>query len=130
MPLPSEERLENSRKKILIVDDDETILHVLKGFFARKGFHVLAARDGLGAMETLKMENPSIVLTDLKMPSCTGADLIQFIRRNTMETPVVVMTAFPYLYPKEWNGSDVKAYFLKPFDIDEMFLAIQRILKG
>jgi two-component system response regulator AtoC len=81
-------------------------------------------------MEILKMENPSIVLTDLKMPSFSGADLIQFIRQNKNETPVVVMTAYPYLYPQKWNGNEVKAYFVKPFDIDEMFLAIQRILEG
>ena len=77
------------RKKILIVDDDETILHVLKGFFVRKGFQVLAAKDGFGALESLKMENPSIVLTDLKMPSFSGIDLIQFIRQNTKETWIV-----------------------------------------
>jgi len=118
------------RKKILIVDDDETILHMLKGFFARKGYHVSIAKDGFGALETLKMENPSIVLTDLKMPSFSGIDLIQFIRQNTIETPVVVMTAYPYLYPQKWNGNEVKAYFVKPFDIDEMFLSIQRILEG
>ena len=118
------------RKKILIVDDNETILHVLKGFFVRKGFQVLAARDGFGAMESLKMENPSIVLTDLKMPSFSGMDLIQYMRQNTKETPVVVMTAYPYLYPQKWNGNEVKAYFVKPFDIDEVFSSIQRILGG
>ena len=130
MSLPLGDRVEKNRKKILIVDDDETILHVLKGFFVRKGFQVLAARDGLGALESLKMENPSIVLTDLKMPSFSGIDLIQFIRQNTKETPVVVMTAYPYLYPQKWNGNEVKAYFVKPFDIDEVFLSIQRILEG
>jgi YesN/AraC family two-component response regulator len=76
------------------------------------------------------MENPSIVLTDLKMPSFSGIDLIQFIRQNKKETPVVVMTAYPYLYPQTRNGNEVKAYFVKPFDIDEVFLSIQRILEG
>jgi CheY-like chemotaxis protein len=75
-------------------------------------------------MERLKAENPAIVLTDLKMPSLSGIELIQFIRQNTKDTAIVVMTA----YPEEWAGKEVEAYFVKPFDIEEMFSAIQRIL--
>ncbi len=113
-----------NKKKILIVDDDETILHVLKRFFIREGFQVFVARDGIEAMERLKVEKPAIVLTDLKMPSLSGTELIQYIQKNTKETAIVVMTA----YPEEWSGSEVEACFVKPFDIDEMFSAIQRIV--
>jgi len=113
-----------NKKNILIVDDDETILHLLKRFFIREGFQVFVAKDGIEAMERLKAENPAIVLTDLKMPSLPGIELIQFIRKNTKDTAIVVMTA----YPEEWSGSEVEAYFVKPFDIEEVFSAIQRIL--
>jgi len=113
-----------NKKTILIVDDDETILHVLKRFFIREGFQVIVAKDGIEAMERLKTENPAIVLTDLKMPSLSGIELIQFIRQNTKDTAIVVMTA----YPEEWSGNEVEAYFVKPFDIEEMFSAMQRIL--
>jgi DNA-binding response OmpR family regulator len=113
-----------NKKRILIVDDDETILHMLRRFFIREGFQVFVARDGIEAMERLKVESPAIVLTDLKMPSLSGIDLIQYIQKNTKGTAVVVMTA----YPEEWSGSEVEACFVKPFDIDEMFLAIQRIV--
>jgi CheY-like chemotaxis protein len=113
-----------NKKNILIVDDDETILHILKRFFIREGFQVFVAKDGIEAMERLKAENPAIVLTDLKMPSLSGIELIQFIRQNTKDTAIVVMTA----YPEEWAGKEVEAYFVKPFDIEEMFSAIQRIL--
>lgn len=113
-----------NKKRILIVDDDETILHMLKRFFIREGFQVFVARDGIEAMERLKAESPSIVLTDLKIPSLSGIELIQYIQKNTKGTAVVVMTA----YPEEWSGSKVEACFVKPFDIDEMFSAIQRIV--
>ncbi len=113
-----------NKKKILIVDDDETILHVLKRFFIREGFQVFVAKDGKEAMERLKVENPAIVLTDLKMPSLSGIELIQYIQKNIKGTAIVVMTA----YPEEWSGSEVEACFVKPFDIDEMFSAIQRIV--
>jgi len=113
-----------NRKNILIVDDDETIIHLLKRFFIREGFQVLVAKDGIEAMERLKVETPAIVLTDLKMPSLSGIELIQYIRKNTKDTAIVVMTA----YPEEWSGSEVEACFVKPFDIGEMFSTIQRIV--
>ncbi len=113
-----------NRKNILIVDDDQTILHLLKRFFVREGFEVTVATDGIEAMERLKAENPAIVLTDLNIPSLSGNELIQYIRKNRKNTAIVVMTA----YPEEWSGNEAEAYFVKPFDIEEMFAAIQRIL--
>jgi DNA-binding response OmpR family regulator len=61
-------------KKILIVDDDETILHLLRKFFVARGFHILTARDGFVAMDQLKAENPDWVLTDLDMRLLSGSE--------------------------------------------------------
>ncbi len=123
----SQERPETfakNKKNILIVDDDETILHLLKRFFTREGFQVFVAKNGIEAIERLKAENPAIVLTDLKMQPLPGIELIRFIRKNTINTAIVVMTA----YPEEWSRREVEACFAKPFDVEEMFSAIQRIL--
>lgn len=120
----------NNSKKILIVDDDETILHVLKRFFDARGYQVLTEKDGLKAVEKLKVEKPAIVLTDIKIPSFSGVDLIKFIRQTMKEIPIIVMTAYPYLYPAKKNGNEVEAYFVKPFDIDEMFSSVKNILGG
>ncbi|MDI7259002.1 MAG: response regulator [Thermodesulfobacteriota bacterium] len=119
-----------NKKKILIVDDDETILYILKRFFVGRGFQVWVAKDGFEAMERLKAEKPALVLTDIKMPSFSGIDLIKFIRQNMKDVPIIVMTAFPHLYPEKRNENEVEAYYVKPFDIDEMFLSIERILGG
>ena len=119
-----------NKKKILIVDDDETILYILRRFFIGEGFEVLVAKDGLEAMERLKAENLSLVLTDIKMPSFSGIDLIRFIRQNMKGIPIVAMTAYPHLYPEKRNGNEVDAYFRKPFDINEMLLSVEKILGG
>jgi len=121
---PEPGRSEGNRKTILIVDDDETILHLLRRFFAREGFRVSIAKDGVEAIERLKEESPAVLLTDLKMPSLAGTELIQFVRKNGIRTAVVVMTA----YPEEWSGNDIGACFTKPFDLDEIFSAIRGIL--
>lgn len=118
-----------NKKKILIVDDDETILYILRRFFIGEGFEVLVAKDGLEAMERLKGEKLALVLTDIKMPSFSGIDLIKFIRQNMKGVPIVAMTAYPHLYPEKRNGNEVDAYFRKPFDINEMLLSIEKILR-
>ncbi len=119
-----------NRKRILIVDDDETILYILRRFFIGEGFEVLVAKDGSEAMERLKAENLSLVLTDIKMPSFSGIDLIRFTRQKMKGIPIVAMTAYPYLYPEKRNGNEVDAYFRKPFDINEMLSSIEKILGG
>ena len=119
-----------NKKKILIVDDDDTILHILRRFFIGEGFEVLVARDGSEALKRLKAENPALVLTDIKMPSFSGIDLIRFIRQNMKGIPIVAMTAYPHLYPEKKNGNEVDAYFRKPFDINEMLSSIEKILGG
>lgn len=118
----------SNSKRILIVDDDGTILHMLKRFFNARGYQVLAEKDGLKAVERLKVETPAIVLTGIKIPSFSGVDLIRFIRQTMKDIPIIVMTAYPYLYPEKRNGNEVEGYFIKPFDIDEMFSSVKRIL--
>jgi DNA-binding response OmpR family regulator len=128
--LSGREGFPKNKRKILIVDDDETILHTLRRFFLKEGFEVLTAQNGLEAKGRLEDEMPSLVLTDIKMPSFSGTDLIKFIRHNLKGLPIVAMTAYPHLYPEKRNGNEVEAYFLKPFDIHEMLSTIEKILGG
>ncbi len=119
-----------NKKKILIVDDDKTILYILRRFFIGEGYEVLVARNGLEALERLRAENPALVLTDMKMPSLSGTDLIKSIRQSMKGVRIVAMTAYPHLYPEKRNENEVDAYFRKPFDINEMLSSIERILGG
>ncbi len=117
-----------NKKKILIVDDDETILHILRRFFVGQGFEVFVAKDGAEAQERLRTETPALVLTDIKMPSISGIDLIQFIRRHRQGMPIIAMTAYPHLFPEKKKGNEVEACFIKPFDVHEMISTIEKIL--
>jgi DNA-binding response OmpR family regulator len=124
------ENFPKNKKKILIVDDDEPILHTLRRFFLREGFEVWIARNGLEAKGRLEAERPSLILTDIKMPSFSGIELIKFVHHHLKGIPIVAMTAYPHLYPEKRNGNEVEAYFLKPFDIHEMLSTIEKILGG
>lgn len=122
------EPLSKDRKKILIVDDDPTILYLLRKIFTGRGFQVSVAKDGLEAVERLKTEIPSLVITDLKTPTLSGADLISSIRQTKNDLPIIVMTAYPNLYPEKKDDKEIKAYFRKPFDINEMLSSVEKIL--
>jgi len=93
-----------------------------------RGYQVSVAKDGLEAIERIKTEIPVLVITDLKTPSLTGTDLISSIRRTQNDLPIIVMTAYPNLYPEKKEDKEIKAYFRKPFDIYEMLSAVERIL--
>ena len=122
------ESLSKDRKKILIVDDDQTILYLLRKIFMGRGFQISVAKDGLEAIERLRAERPDLVITDLKTPSLSGGDLISSIRRAQSNLPIIVMTAYSNLYPEKKEDKDIKAYFRKPFDINEMISSVQKIL--
>lgn len=118
------------RKKILIIDDDETILYLLKKVFIGRGFEVSVAKDGMEAINKLKKEAPALVITDLKTPSLSGKDLILSIRAINQDLPIIIMTAYPNLYQEKKGEKEVQGYFRKPFDINDMISSVEATIKN
>ncbi len=80
--------------KILIVDDEKTMIETLRRGLRTSGFQVFEALNGVDALEILNTEpEVDIVITDYAMPQMTGLDLLKEIRR-TSGMPVVLMTAY------------------------------------
>lgn len=117
------------KKKILIIDDDETILHLLRKVFIGKGYEVSVAMDGREAIDKLKRDLPALVITDLKTPSLSGKDLILSIRATKQDLPIIIMTAYPNLYQEKKGDKQIQDYFRKPFDINEMISSVEAIIK-
>lgn len=78
--------------KLLIVDDESDIRDELVDYFTHKRYAVDAARDGLDAFERFWRTPPDIVVTDLKMPRCTGDELTRRIRELDRDVPIIVAT--------------------------------------
>jgi len=78
--------------KILLVDDEEGVRRVLHISLADAGYRVFEAADGSEALEIFKKENPSIVLTDIKMPGMDGVDLLRRIKHENPEVEVIMIT--------------------------------------
>lgn len=114
---------------ILIVDDEERIRKVLKINLKNK-YRILLAADGFSAMEYLKNETVHLLLTDLKMPGMGGMALLDFVQKNYIQIPVILITAHGTI---ENAVSAMKAgaydYVLKPINIAELEHLIQRALQ-
>jgi len=79
--------------KILVIDDSRyTRLPIVK-FLASNGFEVLEAENGLLGLDVLKKEKPDAVITDLLMPEMDGYELLERLRSDGSQVPVIVITA-------------------------------------
>ena len=79
--------------RILIVDDEESILQSLTRIFTREGHQVFTAPEGKSGLDLLRKESINVLVTDLVMPGMDGADLLKAARAVSPETEVVMMTA-------------------------------------
>lgn len=80
------------KKKILVVDDEEKIVAVLKAYLEAEGYAVFTAYSGQQALEIFRQTSPSLVMLDLMLPDIPGEEVCRVIRR-TSRTPIIMLTA-------------------------------------
>jgi len=116
--------------KILVVDDEPDILEFLSYNLEKEGFLVETAENGKQALEKAKKNQPDIVLLDVMMPEMDGFSLAEEIIQINPEIPFVFLTA-KKLKEDKIKGLQLGAddYIVKPFEVDELILRIQNILK-
>jgi len=115
---------------ILVVDDDENLRWVTQTQLEDAGYLVSTVASGEAALIALDKHRPSLVLTDLKMPGISGLELLQQIRSQEPDLPVVIMTAFGTI---QSAVQAVKAgaydYLTKPIDQEDLLLVVNRALE-
>ncbi len=123
----------NREKKVLIVDDNESLLMALEYSIQQAGYTVLKAIDGEIAFKIANSENPDIIVSDITMPEMDGIELCKKIRSvpRLSETPFILLTALGE--PDERvkglrSGAD--DYIVKPFDIEELIARIDIMYKN
>src|SRR5262245_15641286 len=92
-PLPEGERSQimESRKRILVVDDEQEITFVLRSGLTKHGYDVRVAGDGEAALDLFRAWTPDLVITDLAMPNMDGRKLCQRLRQ-TSSIPIIVLS--------------------------------------
>ena len=114
---------------ILVVDDDEKIVSLVRTYLEREGYRVTTARDGRSALASIALEPPALVVLDLMLPEVDGIAILRAIRR-TDRTPVVVLSARGTPRDRiEGLEEGADDYVVKPFSPAELVLRIRRLLQ-
>jgi len=117
--------------KILVVDDEVYILHILDFSLSAEGFEVITANNGELAIEKARQEKPNLIVLDIMMPVLDGYETCRRLKRDaeTKNIPVVLLTAKGRDIDKRL-GYEVGAvdYIVKPFSPNRLIGRIQEIL--
>ncbi|MBL7066334.1 MAG: sigma-54-dependent Fis family transcriptional regulator [Candidatus Marinimicrobia bacterium] len=116
--------------KILIVDDHSNSRFTLSMILKHEGFDVSEAEDGKKAIQLLKKEYYDLVVTDLKMENVDGFDIIDFVKRSTPSTEVIVITAYATI-PTAVKAMKLGAYdyISKPMQKEEIIFTVRKALE-
>ena len=119
------------QKRLLIVDDENSIRRVLQALLSREGYEVDVAIDGAQAIARLGERQYNAVVTDLKMPNIGGLELLSWVRSNDPGLPVIIITAHGTVDTAvEALKLGAADYVTKPFDQDELKVIIAKALRA
>ena len=118
------------KERILVVDDEEFMLDMVSKFIDHIGYEVITARNGKEALEILRNQPFTILVTDIKMPEMDGFELMKMVRMEFPDIHIIVMTG----YGGSYTYTDVVAagatdYITKPFTIDEVRAKLNRVVR-
>ncbi len=117
-------------KRILLVEDEEHLLEVIKLNLELDGFDVVSAVDGKQALEQFHKQRFDLILLDVMLPHMDGFAVCRSIRLENRKVPILFLTAKNSAQDRvmglKIGGDD---YLVKPFDLEELLLRIQRLLE-
>lgn len=118
-------------KKVLVVDDEIHIVHVVAIKLRNNGYEVTSAENGAEAFDLAREQNPDIIVTDFQMPVMTGLELVEKLRQceQTKDTPVILLTARNFAISQaEQQRLQIAGCLSKPFSPRELLGNIEDIL--
>ena len=118
-------------KKVMVVDDEIHIIHVVAIKLRNNGYEVISADNGAEAFEVAQKEKPDIIVTDFQMPVMTGLELVAKLRQHeqTKDIPVIMLTARSFAIPEEQQEDlRISGCLSKPFSPKELLGNVEDIL--
>ncbi len=122
--------MERKGQRILVVEDDLSILTGLSMSLRYEGFEVLQAQDGKAGLQKALDEAPDLIVLDIMMPQLNGYEVMEELRKRNSKTPVIVLSARGMERDKVM-GLDLGAddYLVKPFGLQELLARIRSVLR-
>lgn len=118
-----------NKRRILLVDDDADLLHLISVRLKANGFDVNAVNSAQTALTRLSVFRPHVVVTDLRMPGMDGMQLFELIQQRNLRLPVIMLTAhgtIPEAVAATQKG--VFSYLVKPFDAQTLLAHVEKAL--
>ncbi len=118
-------------KRVLVVDDEVHIVHVVAIKLRNNGYEVISADNGAEAFELACKEKPDIIVTDFQMPVMSGMELVEKLRQcdETEDIPVIMLTARSFAISKEQQEDlRISSCLSKPFSPKELLGNIEDVL--
>jgi len=120
---------DNKKKTVLVVEDDDNIRDFLQEVL--EDFVVSIASDGDEAIEKIRANKYDLVITDLRMPSVPGEEVVSFIHKNQPATKVIVISGYSSQYAVNQSVKNGASAFLsKPFSIKELIQTVSNVLRS
>ena len=115
-----------SPKKILVVDDEESIRSLFSAALTHKGYTVYSAESGEKALELLEDEPISVMFLDLNLPGINGIELCREVIRKSPDTIAYAVTGYSSNYKSaECRTAGFSGYFSKPMPLDQLWSAAE-----
>lgn len=122
--------MSSKSKKILIVEDEPSLVFTLQDTLENEGYEVFVSEEGDTALEIVKKENPDLMVLDLMLPGMSGYDICKKVREMNYTFPIIMLTARDQEIDKV-TGLNIGAddYMTKPFGVKELLARIQARLR-
>lgn len=119
-----------SSSKVLVIDDEKSILDVIRILLGNAGYMVFTASSGRVGIEQIENVKPDIVITDIRMPDMSGMELLSVARAKDAELPVILMTAQASLQSAMQAVNEGAFHYIqKPFRNDELLTIVRRAVE-
>ena len=116
--------------RILLVDDEPSILNVLSTLLKQEGHDAVPVRGGEKAMDSLKTDHFDLMISDIRMVPVDGMELLKFARREKPSMAVIMLTAYGSVETAvEAMKEGAFDYVTKPFKVDELLITVERALR-
>lgn len=121
------------KKKIMIVDDERSLIELVKGILEEEGYEIITAMDGEGCLKKLSTVKPDLILLDMMMPGMSGREVCEKIRKDPKTRDLKV--AFVTVAKFSETGRDVLKklnvldYITKPFENDDLVRRVKKLIE-
>ena len=116
---------ERARTRVLVVDDDSSILDTVTAILSGEGYQVMAAGGGQEALALVRTWHPTLVLLDMRMPVVDGWAVARSLNEAGARMPIVVMTAAESA--RRWADEiGAAGHLAKPFTLDELIACVEK----